>query len=213
MSISFRSAGTAVGIGLIVSVLTQAAYMAFLGGPGKEGMAAYMINRWTDIAMVWTTEVAAFSVIAVAGIVAAIRGAPVGTAWVALAIAALFNALQAGIGLSLFKPLALAGADFSAITTAVVAGAFFFYFLAKAMIGCAAVGFGLLLLKSASMPMKALAAIGIITGLAAAVINIAALPQGMTLTFMAGASGTLATLVCGIMALVIARQSPAADAS
>ena len=212
MSHSYRRAGTAVGIGLILSVITQAAYMVFLSGQPRATHAdkvQYWAERGGDVAMIWTSEVLIFTMITIAAIVVAIRGADKTAAWVALAVAGLFNALQAAMGQSMFEPLTLAGEEFSGIYGAVLLGAFFFYFLAKALIGLSAISFGLMLLKSASMPMKALAAIGIITGLAAAVINIAALPQGMALTFMAGASGTLATLVCGIMALVIARQQPA----
>ena len=207
----------AVAAALIITVITQIVYMVTLGGPSPADPAAgvthadiiaYFGGRWPEIAAVWMTELACFCVITVAALVALARSAASPLSWGALALAGLLDIVQISFGLALFRPFATADAQFAPLLGAIVAGAFFFYFLAKALIGLAGVGLGLALLKQKGGLAKAIGAIGIAIGGIAAAINILALPQGMAWTQYAGASGTVAALVLAIMLLTGAGTVP-----
>ena len=206
----------AVAAALTVTVITQIVYMVTLGGPSPADpeagvkhadIIAYFGGRWPEIAAVWMTELACFCVITVAALVTLARSASP-LSWGALALAGLLDIVQISFGLALFRPFATADAQFAPLLGAIVAGAFFFYFLAKALIGLAGVGFGLALLKQKGKLAKAIGALGIAIGGIAAAINILALPQGMAWTQYAGASGTVAALVLAIMLLAGAGKVP-----
>ncbi|MDN3646367.1 hypothetical protein QWY75_09165 [Pontixanthobacter aestiaquae] len=214
---SAHHAAQVVAIALIATVVTQILYMATLGGPQPADSAAgltnadivrYVNDRWSEVAIVWTTEAVAFAAIALGGLTAMVRGGGSRVAWAAIALAGVFNLVQIGIGLSLFKPAALAGEEHTWVFWMIVSGAFSFYFLAKAFIGLAAIGFGLFLLKTNNaMAGKIVSGIAIIAGLAALVLNIGALGTGMSLLFPAGAAGTLAAIFAAIAGLMAAKRS------
>lgn len=216
MDSTTRRAGTLIAAALIIAVATQIFYMMTLGGPQPSDPAAgvtnadvvaYFTDRWAEVATVWTIELACAVIIAVAALIALVRGAAAPAAWAALIFAGVFNAIQVGMGLSMFKPAALAGEALTPVFLTIVAGAFLFYFLAKVLIGLAGIGLGLVLFSSASTPVKAAGALSILVGLTAAAANILAIPQGMALVFEAGAAGTLAALTTGIAAWMVTRQS------
>lgn len=151
-------------------------------------------------------ELAAFLLMSVAALVALNRGAALRPTWAALAVAGMFNALQVGIGLSMFKPAVTASDALEPLFTTVLSGAFFFYFVAKALIGLASVGVGLVLLRTPGGTAKAFGAMAVLAGFAATVVNIAAVAIGRSLTFPAGATGTTAALMGGLaLAMVVAR--------
>ncbi|MBC2778177.1 hypothetical protein [Parasphingopyxis marina] len=220
MDMTTKGAGTIIAIALIVSIATQIFYMATLGGPQPSDPAAgvthadvvaYFTERWAEIAAVWMIELAAFALIAIAALVAMTRGAPMSWAWGALALAGAFNLIQLGMGLAMFKPAATGGAELQPVLDIIVSGAFFFYFLAKALIGLAGIGFGLALWREPSAMTKVVAISSILVGAAAAIANIATLPQGMALIFPAGATGTAAALFTGLAAMLVARQAGAKE--
>lgn len=213
MDIEKNRAGTLIGAALIVSVISQIYYMTRLGGPQASDPAAgvthadvvhYFTVRWPEVASVWTVEVAAFSILAVAALVALVRGAPSPAAWAALSLAGLLSLIQLGFGLTMFPAAATAGEEFAPVLDVIVGGAFFFYFLAKALIGLAGIGLGLVLWRAGSGAAKAVGALSVLVGLAAAAANIATLPQGMALILPAGATGTLAALFTGLAAWMVA---------
>lgn len=215
MDMTTRRAGTLIAAALILGVVTQIFYMMTLGGPQASDPAAgvtnadvvqYFTERWPEIATVWTIELAAFSVIAVAGLVAMVRGAPAPAAWAALLFSGLFNVIQVGIGLSMFRPAALAGEAFAPVFSVVVAGAFLFYFLAKVLLALAGIGFGLLLFAGDRTSAKAVGALAVLFGLAAAALNILAIPQGMAMVFEAGAAGTAAALTTAIAVWLVTQR-------
>ena len=202
-----QRAGRIVAGTLLLSVATQLIYMAWLGGPSASDPAVgtthadralYFDTRWPAIASVWTTELAIFLLMAVAALVALVRARGLWAMWAALAVAGLFNALQVGIGLATFRPAVTAGDALEPLFTAVLGAAFLFYFIAKALIGLAGVGAGLVLLRQASGLAKTLGVAAGLAGLAAAGANIAAIAVGRSLTFPAGATGTAAALTLGI---------------
>lgn len=214
MDSTTRRAGTLIALALIISIITQIVYMATLGGPQPADpevgvthadVVSYFTDRWAEIGTIWMTEVAAFAIVAVAALMALVRGAAAPTAWAALMFAGVFNLIQLGIGLSMFKPAALAGEALDPIFSTIVAGVFFFYFLAKALIGLAGIGLGLALWGRDGSTNKMIGAASLSVGLVAAAINIVALPQGMAMVFMAGASGTAAALTTGLAAWSVTR--------
>ncbi len=214
---SAHRAAQIVTVALIATVVTQILYMATLGGPQPADPAAgltnadiarYFTDRWSEVAIVWTTEAVAFAAIALGGLIAMVRGGGSRLAWAAIALAGMFNLVQIGIGLSLFKPVALAGEEHTWMFWLVVGGAFWFYFLAKVFVGLAAIGFGLSLLKTnKAMAAKVVSGIAMLAGLAAVLINVGALGAGMSLIFPAGAAGTVATVFAAIAGLMAAKRS------
>lgn len=200
-----RRSGLLIAAMLLVSVLTQIFYVTGLGEPDS------FAQSWADIARptVWMIELAAFTVITVSAIVASARSNVMSAAWAALALFGLFNIVQVSMGLSMFGPLSSAGEAAAPVFSAVLAGAFFFYFLAKALLGMAAIGFGIVLLSSGAKLSKLAGILAVLSGIAAAAINIFALPQGMAHVQIAGASGTLATLFAAIAIIVMSRRMTA----
>lgn len=209
-------AGTLIALAFLISIVTQIVYMATLGGPQASDpdvgvtnadVVSYFTDRWPEIATVWTIELAAFTAIAAAALVAMVRGAASPAAWAALLLSGIFNAIQVSIGLSMFQPAATAGEALAPLLSTVVAGAFVFYFLAKVLIGLAGIGFGLVLFSGGSGLAKAVGGLSVLAGIVAAAINIVAIPQGMALVFMAGAAGTAAALTTGIAAWMVTRDA------
>lgn len=214
MDIATARAGKTTAIVLIATIITQLLYMASLGGPtaADPGVGVtqadsmrYFDERWTEIASVWLAELLAFVALFAAALIALTRRAIAPAAWAALALAAVANIVQIGMGLAMFRPAAAAGQEFEAMSTMVVEGAFFFYFLAKFLIGLAGAVFGLTLVQQARGSDRVIGIMAIIVGLGAAVINFLALPQGLGMVIPAGASGTLAALTTALAASAVAR--------
>ncbi len=208
------NAGKAVAAALLVTIVTQIVYMLALGGPSPSDpgagvthadVVAYFDGRWAEIAAVWMIELAAFCITAVAALVILTGRTASPLSWAAIMVSSIANMIQIGFGLALFRPIATASETFAPLLGAVVAGAFFFYFLAKALIGLAALGLGLALMKRGTGAAKAIGGLGVAIGAVAAAINIVALPQGMALTQYAGGSGTLAALMLAILILMSGR--------
>jgi hypothetical protein len=215
MDTTTRRAGTLIAAALIITIISQIFYMATLGGPQASDPAvgvtnadvvAYFTDRWAEVATVWTIELAAFMVISIAALVLLVRTSFAPAAWAALFASGMFNVIQVGIGLSMFRPAALAGEALGPVFMTVVGGAFVFYFLAKVLIGMAGIGLGLMLFSGSSGAGKAVGALSILVGAAAAALNIYAIPQGLAQVFLAGASGTVAALTTAIAVWMLTRQ-------
>lgn len=200
MADTYRNLAKFMAVSLLLTVVSQIVYMAALSGVG-------MIEGWPLRSAIWTIELLLFSIIAVIGFAALIKTPQLQLAWSAIAISGLLNVLQAGIGLSMFLPATEAGEDFKPLMDTVLAGAFAFYFLAKVLIGLAAISFGLRLFRDQSSLVKGIGILSLLSGFAAVVLNVAALPQGLALVFPAGASGTLATLLLVIAMWLHVRSS------
>lgn len=189
-----------VALTMLITVASQILYIGTLAGVG-------IVEGWPLRSSIWTVETVAFTIMAVAAFAAMVDDAPRRVIWAALALSAVFNAIQAGIGLSMFLPATEAGESFAPLMQTILLGAFMFYFLAKVLIGIAGVGLGISLWREGNGGAKAAGILALITGLVAAVVNIAALPQGMALVQIAGATGTLATLFAAIAAWMAKPQA------
>ncbi len=216
MDIARNRAVKIVSIALIATVVLQIVYMAFLGGPKPAEAGAALTNadviryfdeRGGDITAVWLIEALAFMTIALGGFIALARGAAVPLAWAALGLFGVFNLVQIGMGLAMFEPAARAGGDDSGLFFLFVSGAFFFFYLAKAFLGLAAVNFGVRLVAARSTGLKVLGGLTAVAGLAALGFNVAAMALGNPVLFLAGASGTLAALFTAISAGFALREA------
>ena len=117
--------------------------------------------------------------------------------WAALVAAGLINIVQSGIGLSMFLPAAKAGPEFAPLMGTLLAGSFLFYNLSKAIIGLAALLFGLSLFRNDKSKVRVIGLISMVAGVIAIVLNIAAVRLGLGSVPFSGASGAIATLLAG----------------
>lgn len=216
MDIAASRAAKIVVFSLIATVILQLVYMVSLGGPSplEEGspltnadVIRYFDQRGGEITAVWGMEALAFLIIAAGSFFAASRGLKNGLAWVALGLAGVFNTVQIGIGLSMFEPAARVGGDDSGLFFLFVSGAFFFYYVAKVLIGVAGLVLGMHLFKDTATGAKALGGITAIAGLASIAANGAAMALGNPVLLIAGATGTLATLFVAIAAGKVAKRA------
>ena len=189
---STRSLALAVAIALLASVATQVFYVTVV----SEAAPDTVLRPAT-----WLTEMAIFSLAAVAALPLAARSAcPLAAS--AIVLASVLNVIQVGIGLSMFGPAQEAGGP---VFAAILQGAFFFYFQAKALLGLAAIGVGLAALRTGGVG-KLIGAGAILGGIAAAVANLMGMAQGMEQgSFPAGAAGTFAT---ALLAVALLRAPP-----
>jgi hypothetical protein len=194
MTFTPRGAAMAVAFALLGTVATQLFYIGVVS-PTDDAM----LRKIT-----WVTEMALFSLVAVAALALAARGA-MPLVWSAVALAGIVNVIQVGIGLAEFGPAGEA-AD-PKVFASVLAGAFFLYFHGKAMIGMAAIGVGLAAWSDGSTLTKVLGAGSILAGLAAAVLNLLGMANGMEAVFAAGAAGTVATALLALTVLFTRREA------
>ena len=175
---------------LILTVISQLVYTATLSGVG-------IVEGWPLRSTIWTAELLIFTAIAIASLVGLIRSPNLQLGWAALVVAGLMNMIQSGIGLSMFLPASQAGEEFAPLMGTVLAGSFLFYYLAKVVMGLAAILFGLSLFRGVDTVGRALGLVSLITGLVAIVLNIAAVRMGLGAVPLAGASGAIATFFTG----------------
>lgn len=179
-----------VAIGLLLVVASQLAYMA-LSGTGFNSR------------LLWTFEAIVFLGIAVFGFSALTRfgGAPL---WAAIAIGGLLNIIQAGMGIAMFGPLKAADEVLAPALEAVQGGAFFFFFAGKLAFGYGAfwAGFALFRAQGTAAIGKGIGLLCLASGLVAVACNVTAIAEGMSYVFIAGATGTVATFLLGVVLLM-----------
>lgn len=187
-----RTAIRLTAFALLVTVLTQVLYVGVRASGGEISSN-----------FVWTFEALAFLIIATAALVPLARMTAMPLAFAAIAVSGVLNLLQIGRGLAMFGPLREAGAAAAPVFGAIVASAFFLYFAAKFLLGAAAIMVGGRLLAGGAAA-KAIGGLGLLAGSAAVIVNIIAMSQGMEGWFqMAGATGTVATLLLAIALLMV----------
>ncbi|MEH6662237.1 MAG: hypothetical protein V7679_11375 [Parasphingorhabdus sp.] len=193
-----RSIAIPVSIMLLLTVATQVLYIMTLKGVG-------IVDGWPLRSTIWTTELLLFAGITIAALVGLVRSATMQWGWAALVAAGLVNILQSGIGLSMFLPAAKAGPEFAPLMGTLLAGSFLFYNLAKAIIGLAALLFGLSLFRNAKTKVRVIGLISMIAGAIAIVLNVAAVRMGLGSVPFSGASGAIATLLAACTIWLSAR--------
>lgn len=181
---------------LLVTVASQIVYLVMLKDVG-------LVEGWPLRSVIWTIETVTFSLLAVAALAVLASGERHRLIWAAIAVSGVFNAIQAGIGLSMFLPPTQAGDAGKLLFDTVLAGAFLFFFLAKVLLGVASAMLGAALFGAGGTLSKIIGALSVIAGIAAVALNAVALPQGLALVFPAGAAGTVATLMLAIATWVV----------
>ncbi len=194
-----RTVATIVSVMLLLTVASQLLYIATLRDVG-------LIEGWPLRSTIWTTELVLFTAIAIASLVGLVRSPDMPWGWSALVVGGLINMLQSGFGLSMFLPASKAGADFAPLMGTVVAGSFLFYFLAKAILGLAALIFGLSLFRKDKTIGRVVGLVSAIAGVIAIGMNITAVRMGLGAVPLAGASGTIATFFAGCAVWFSARH-------
>lgn len=178
---------------LIVTVVTQIIYITVSNMGGTP-------NR----PVIWSTEVLAYLAIAIGGM-ALLPARPLLGA--AIAIGGILNTIQVGMGLVMFPPLSGAGEALGPVFSAVLAMAFLLFHAGKIAFGVAAIAIARALWSEAHGLAKIIGALAGLTGLAAVVLNAAAIVPDTDLMFPAGAAGTAAAL---FLALALTAMRPVA---
>lgn len=186
-----RNIAISIAIMLLLTVASQLLYTATLSGVG-------LVEGWPLRSSIWTAEILLFTGIAIASIVGLVRSTEMQLGWAALFVAGLINMVQSGIGLSMFIPATNAGEDFAPLMGTVLAGSFLFYNLAKAILGVAALVFGLQLFRTNKSVGRVIGLLSVIAGVIAIALNVAAVHLGLGKVSLAGASGAIATFFAGV---------------
>ncbi len=196
---TMRQIATFISIMLLLTVISQIIYTMTLSGVG-------IVEGWPLRSTIWTIELLLFTAIAIASLVGLVRSSDMQLGWSALVVAGLVNMVQSGIGLSMFLPATKAGEEFAPLMGTVLAGSFLFYYLAKVVLGLAAVFFGLSLFRNGQTIGRAVGLVSLITGVIAITLNVAAVRLGLGAVPLAGASGAIATFFAGCAIWYSARQ-------
>lgn len=194
-----RNTAALVSIMLLLTVATQLLYTATLSGVG-------IVDGWPLRSTIWTAELLLFTGIAMVSLVGLIRSPNMQLGWAALIVAGLINMVQSGIGLSMFLPATNAGEEFAPLMGTVLAGSFLFYNLAKAIVGLAALIFGLSLFRNGQSIGRVVGLISAIAGAIAIALNVAAVNLGLGSVPFSGASGAIATFLAGCAVWMSSRQ-------
>lgn len=189
-----------VSVALLLTVASQIAYITTLSGVG-------IVEGWPLRSSVWTIEILLFAAIAIASLVGLVRSADMQLGWSALVVAGIINMIQSGIGLSMFLPASQAGEQLAPLMGTVLAGSFLFYYLAKVVLGVAAVFFGLSLFRGGKAIARIVGLLSLISGVIAIALNVAAVRMGLGAVPLAGASGAIATFFVGCALWVSARKT------
>lgn len=175
---------------LLVAAITQPIYTAlYLGAPE------------IDRAFLWGLEAFIFVLLAAFAGSALVMAQRHTLGFSAIAVSAILNVVQVGVGLTQFGPFrAAADADaaLDGVAFSVVAFSFFGYNAAKILLALAAVVFGLARLKAGG---KVLGGATVLVGAVAFVANALVMMfglQGVLPPPVAGGSGVIATLLLAI---------------
>lgn len=176
-----RGAMRTLAILLLVTVATQVFYITVVSAAGDE----------TPLRpATWLVELLTFVGITVSGITLAIRDSQRAHLWSLVALSGLFNMLQIAMGLSMFGPAYEAHETVPNLFATILGGAFFFYFLAKLLLGLAALAIGGVAARSGAGLARIFGGLAALAGVAAVGIGFLAMLDRDGWMFPAGAAGT-----------------------
>ena len=184
---------------LLLTVASQIFYIAVVSDAGPETVLR---------PITWFTEIFAFTAVTLTGLALAVRQREQAILWSIIAFSGALNVLQVAIGLSMFAPAMEARDSVPALFDTVLAGAFFFYFMAKLLLGSAGLVLGIAAVRSVAGPGKALGGLAAIAGLAAVVLSFLGMVDAKSWTFAAGAAGTAITALLGLIILRLPDGAP-----
>lgn len=198
MQFTFQRTATITAALLLAAAITQAIYTAL-----------YLAMPDVPRGFLWGTEGFLFVLLAAFAGSALVQAKQLHLGWSAIAMAAVLNVVQVGVGLTMFGPFGeAAGADpaFAPLIGAVVAFSFMVYNAAKVLLGLAAIVFGLARMNAGG---KALGGLTAVVGAVALVANTLSMALGRDFSGelpLAGGSGVLATLLLALCLLGAARE-------
>ena len=184
---------------LLVTVASQIFYITVVSGSPNE-----MLRPAT-----WFTELFAFAASVIFALALAARRPVQAAAWSIIALAGILNVIQVGMGLSMFAPAMEAQEAVPQLFLAILAGAFFFYFFAKLLLGVATIMLGFQAVRAVGLVSRASGGFAIAAGLAAIVLSFLAMIDSEGWTFAAGAAGTAVTALLAFVLFLLPGQSTA----
>lgn len=193
MEITFGRTVKYTALLLIIAALSQPVYTAL-----------YILAPEVDRSPLWSFEALVFTLMAALAGSALAQAKSLHLGWSAIAMSAVLNVFQVGIGLVQFGPfreVAEANPDMAPLASSVVALSFFGYNAAKVLLGLAALVFGM---AKMSQGAKALGGLTALVGLLAMISNAVVMGFGLSTSitgggFMpSGATGVAATLLLAV---------------
>ncbi|MEP0392711.1 MAG: thiamine biosynthesis protein ThiC [Erythrobacter sp.] len=178
---------------LLLAALSQPIYTAL-----------YMLAPEVNRSPIWAFEALVFVIMAALAGSALVQTKRYHLAWAAIAMSAVLNVIQVGIGLTQFGPfreVATASPDVAPLAGSVVAFSFFGYNAAKVLLGLAALVFGTAKMAQGGKVLGGLTAlVGVIAMISNAVVMGFGLSMSMTGGGLmpSGASGVLAALLLAL---------------
>lgn len=198
MPFTFQRTATITAALLLIAAITQAVYTGL-----------YLAMPDVPRGFLWGTEAFLFVLLAAFAGSALVQARQLHLGWSAIAMAAVLNVVQVGVGLTMFGPFSeAAGADpaLAPLIGAVVAFSFMVYNAAKVLLGLAAIVFGLARMNAGG---KALGGLTAVVGVVALAANTLSMALGRDFSGdlpIAGGSGVLATLLLALCLLRAARE-------
>ncbi len=183
---------------LLALVVTQALYTVLY-------LAEFNVPRQ----ILWGLEGLLFTVLAAFAGAAMVQSKHYQVGWSAIAVSAVFNVVQASIGLTMFGPFRQAASQSETLEPmagAVVALSFMIYYAAKFLLGFAALIFGVAKLAEGA---KALGGLTALLGVVAMLTNAVLITFGRDAflpSAFAGGSGVLATLLLALCLMRVPRE-------
>ena len=193
MEITFNRTVRCTAVLLVLAALTQPAYTAL-----------YILAPTLDRSPLWSFEALLFTLMAAFAGSALVQAKSLHLGWSAIAMSAVLNIFQVGIGLVQFGPfqeVATANPEMAPLASSVVAFSFFGYNAAKVLLGLAALVFGMAKMAQGS---KALGGLTALVGVVAMISNAVVMGFGLSTSIIgggfmpSGASGVLATLLIAL---------------
>lgn len=193
MEMTFDRTVKFTAILLLLAALSQPIYTALY-------LAAPEVNRGP----LWSFEALLFVIMAALSTSALAQAKRLHLGWSAIAMSAVLNVIQVGVGLTQFGPfreVADAAPDVAPLAGSIVAFSFFGYNAAKVLLGLAALVFGLAKMSEGS---KALGGLTAAVGVVAMISNAVVMGFGLSMSVTgggimpSGASGVLATALLAV---------------
>jgi len=186
---------------LILAALSQPIYTAL-----------YILAPEVNRGPLWSFEALLFVIMAALAGSALVQAKRLTLGWSAIAMSAVLNVVQVGIGLTQFGPfreVAEVTPDIAPLAGSIVAFSFFGYNAAKVLLGLAALVFGMAKMSDGS---KALGGLTALVGMIAMISNAVVMSFGLSMSVTggglmpSGASGVLATVLLAVCLFTLPKE-------
>lgn len=193
MELTFDRTVKFTAILLVLAALSQPVYTAL-----------YIAAPEVDRSPLWSFEALVFVIMAALATSALVQAKRLHLGWSAIAMSAVLNVIQVGVGLTQFAPfreVAQANAALEPAASSVVAFSFFGYNAAKVLLGLAALVFGMAKMNEGS---KALGGLTALVGVTAMISNAVVMGFGLGMSVTggglmpSGATGVAATALLAV---------------